>query len=532
MTDTGVSDHRPPGSCGTDLALLDLLLRLDRATSPEDLYQAVDDGLARLVTFDRIAIGIVDTSSHRLRMVHLRGTSLGLPDHYEALPTDERALIHAPLVQGMTVLHTVHPDRDIYRGDAMRREHGMTQALSAPIVAHGVVLGAITLNSTAPDRFSVETATIVEAVARILGLALAANPATGTPVPASQTISDTLGRIAMAETIDEVLDSLYRGVERATGATSLHCVRLDDGAYVFVDGHPGADASQIELDTAGHAIAGALAPLIDASVGTATIPQRAIVTDLELAEPAPARLHPLDALPELPGVGAVVIAPLHAARELLGALVAIWPDTLPAERLPAHARAIFSFSDIAGPSLHRLILLHRLEQRLAEAETIRRLTDSVARSPRLQDALDIICRTSKLVTGVDFVAMVEVTPDHVVWHSASGARDTAFLHRRLPGPAEVLGRLLAHQQEVLLEDARHHPEFTPEMMPVHTAEGLRSTALIPVYVNASMRATVIFGWRRPHTFTPQELATYHALAATAATALASADARIRRGDDV
>jgi transcriptional regulator with GAF, ATPase, and Fis domain len=241
-------------------------------------------------------------------------------------------------------------------------------------------------------------------------------------------------------------------------------------------------------------------------------------------------VHGLDSLPDLTAAGAVVIAPLHAARTVLGALVAIWPDTLPAELLPSHARAIFSFSDLAGPALHRIVLNARLEQRLAEAETIRRLTESIARTPRLEDALDIISRTSRIITGVDFVAVAEATPDHVIWHSVSGARDPSFLHQRLPGPSQVLSTLLAHHQEVLIEDARHHPEYSPELMPVHTAEGLRSTAIIPVYVNARLRATLLFGRRRPHVFTPDELTTFHSIAAAAATAVASADARIRTSD--
>lgn len=533
MTDSSLLGDRAAGPAAVDLVLLDLLQRLDQAEDPDTMYRAAEHALSLLVRPDRIAIGTLDPTTRRLRIVHLRGDSLGLPDHYETLPTDDRSLIHVPLTQGITVMHTLHPDRDIYRGDAMRRSHGMRQALIAPIVGRGVVTGLIALNSTAPDRFSVESASIAETIARMLGLALAAHPDVASPAPPSQVFADTLAHIAMAESIDEVLDCLYRGVERATGATILRFERLDGDTYRYVDGHRPADPTfdAIDLDAVGHALADTLASLIDADIGSDTIPQRAIATDLPISDDATARVHALAALPDLPGVEAVVIAPLHAAREVLGALVAIWPETPTPELLPRHARAIFSFSDIAGPALHRLILVDRLEQRLAETETIRRLTDSIARTPKLQDALDIICRTSRLITGVDFVAIVEVTPEHVIWHSASGAHSIEFLHQRLRGPAGVLGSLLAHKQEVLLEDARHHPEFSPEVMPVHTAEGLRSTAMIPVYVNARVRAAVIFAWRRPHAFTSDELATFHAIAATAATALASSDARMRTDKD-
>lgn len=533
MKDSPGSEIAGERSSRVDLELLDLLQRLDQAADPETMFEAVEQALLRLAGPERIAIGTIDPATRRLRVVRMYGDSLGLPDHYETLPTDDHSLIHVPLTQGISVMHTVRPDRDVYRGDAMRRKRGMQQALVAPVIARGAVVGLLNLNSVAPDRFSVETATVVEAVARMLGLALVAHPDVTSPAPTSQVISETLARIAMAETAADVRACLCQGVERATGASTLHFDRTDDGAYRYAGGHRAADLvlDPLDLDRAGVAIAGALARLIDTSVGQDTVPQRVIVTGLPLGPDAPARVGSPDDLPDLPGVGAVVIAPLHAVREVLGTLVAIWPDSVPAELLPSHARTIFSFSDIAGPALHRLILVDRLEQRLAETETMRRLTDSIARTPRLQDALDIICRTARLVTSADFVAVSEVAPEHVIWHSASGAHSNAFLHQRLPGPAGVLGGLLAHQAAVLIEDARHHPEFSPEAMPVHTAEGLRSTAIIPVYVNARLRAAIVFAWRRPRTFDSNELSTFHALAATASTALASADARMRTDDD-
>jgi GAF domain-containing protein len=533
MTDSPPLDAPAGRPSGVDLALLDLLQRLDQAAEPEAMFEAVEQALLHLARPDRVAIGTLDPTTRRLRVVRLHGDSLGLPDHYETLPADEQSLIHIPLTQGIPVMHTLLPDRDVYRGDPMRRRHGMQQALIAPVVARGAVIGVLMLNSVAPDRFSVETATMVETIGRMLGLALVAHPDVTSPAPTSRVISDTLARIAMAETAANVRECLCHGVERATGASTLLFDRTDTGAYRFVGGHHAPDPAfeRLDLDAVGADIAEAIASLIDASVGRDTVPQRVIVTGLPLGDDAPARIGSPDELPDLPGAGAVVIAPLHAVREVLGALVAILPETVPAELLPGHARAIFSLTDIAGPALHRQILVDRLEQRLAETETMRRLTDSIARTPRLQDALDIICRTSRLITGADFVAIAEVTPEHVIWDSASGAHGTAFLHQRLPGPAGVLGRLLAHQTAVLIEDARHHPEFSPEAMPVHTAEGLRSTAIIPVYVNARVRAAIVFAWRRPRPFGSDEVSTFHALAATTSTALASSDARMRSDDN-
>ncbi len=529
MTDSLRVDATPPHRTSTELTLLDLLQRLDRAADPDAMFEAVEEAVLTFAQPDRLAIGSFDPTTRRIRTERLHGDSLGLPDHYETLPADDRSLVRVPLTEGITVLHTLQPDHDVYRGDAMRRQHGMHQSLVAPVIARGAVIGLLVLDSVAPDRFSVETATVIEAIARMLGLALAVHTDATTPTPASQVISDTLARIAMAESAGAIRECLYRGVEEATDATTLLLDRNDDDTYRYAGAHRASNPAfdTLDLDQVGTTIAGEIANLIDASIGRDTIPQRVIVTDHSPGPGAPARVCSPEALPDMPGVGAMVVAPLHAAREVVGALVAIWPDAVSPDLLPGHARAIFGFCDIAGPALHRLNLIDQLEKQLAETETLRRLTDSIARTPKLQDALDIICRTSRLITGADFVAIVEITADHVIWHSASGAQTTAFLHQRLPGPVGVLGRLLSHQTAVLIDDARHHPEFSPEAMPIHTAEGLRSTSLIPVYVNARVRAAMVFAWRRPHAVESDALSTFHALAATASTALASSDARMR-----
>lgn len=532
MTDSLRTDASATHRSGIELTLLDLLQRLDLAADPDAMFEAVEQAVLRLARPDRVAIGTFDSTTRRIRMARLYGDSLGLPERYETLPADDRSLVRVPLTEGIPVMHTLQPDHDVYRGDAMRRKHGMQQALVVPVTARGAVIGLLVLDSTDPDRFSVETATVVETIGRMLGLGLAAHTDIGRSAPASQVISDTLARIAMAESAEAVRDILVHGIENATGASTLLFDRTDDDTYRYAGGHRAATPAAVSLDPdlAGPAIAGEIARLIDASIGRDTIPQRVIVTGHPLGPDAPARMTSPEALPELPGIGTAAIAPLHAAREVLGALVTIWPDSVAAELLPEHARAVFSFADIAGPALHRMILVDRLEQRLAETETLRRLTDSIARTPKLQAALDIICRTSRLITSADFVAIAEFNAEEVIWHSASGAHSTEFLHQRLPGPVGVLSRLLSHQTAVLIDDARHHPEFSPEAMPIHTAEGLRSTSIIPVYVNARVRAGMVFAWRRPRTVSSDELSTFHALAATASTALASSDARMRTSD--
>ncbi|HYH11139.1 MAG TPA: GAF domain-containing protein, partial [Thermomicrobiales bacterium] len=185
--------------------------------------------------------------------------------------------------------------------------------------------------------------------------------------------------------------------------------------------------------------------------------------------------------------------------------------------------------DIAAPVLHRLRTVERLRHRVAESETIRRLTDSVARTPSFVGALDTICRSAQLITGLDLVATAATTSDYVIWKSACGASDPSFLDTRIEMPNDFLRNIMRRGQEVVMRDVRNHPVLEPRFMPVHTREGLRSSVTTPVYVNARLRALMLFGSRRLREFSRDEVMTMHAIAGTVATAIAASEARMSDG---
>ncbi len=511
--------------------LLDVLRSLEQEAHPAGMYAVIDDALSRRILFDRIAFGRLDQATRRITVEYERGVSLGFPARYETLPTYATSLFNTAVEHGKTVLHHVPDAGELRDGDAVRRKLGIRQALVSPITANGEVSGIILLNSLAPSGFTDSTITTVETFARVLGMALAArqSPSYGTgTMHASETLAITLARIALAETVDEVIDHLYHGIVTTTGASILRFSRSPEGAYAFEDARQGPDC-HLDLWQTGRAIAGRLHGLIDANVAFGAIPQRAIFADRHSSDlDALAQLHDAGTLDKRLHGAVAAATPLHAARDVLGALVTVWPGPTVDTTLPDHIRTVFSFGDLAGPAIHRLILLQRLEQRVAEIDTIRRLTDSVARTPRYHDALDIICRTSHLITGFDFVAVLETATDHLTWRAVAGARDTSYLNQRHPARHRAIARIEQSDEEVIIPDVHRDPEFTPELMPVHRAEGLRSTALIPVYVNARLRAAMVFASRQLHTYTESELAVLHSLAATVATAIASDDARLRQ----
>ena len=527
MTNTREDQH---------IGILDLLRELDRHQDAEALYDTVHQTLAQHVMFDRLAIGLVDGDTRRITTVYDRGMSTGLPVGHETLPPDQRSLTLSVVRDGASVLHTVPPDVDAYRGDAIRRQFGLWQVLITPIVIDGGVYGVLKIYSNDPRRFDNGTVALVEAYSRALGLAIAAKNATTVPrwqSIADEVLADTASRIARAERVEQLADDLHRGLHEATGASTIRLMRNAHGTYELAEARymTALRSGDQQVAQAANEIASQIPELIAQDEAQFGRPRTTLFMDAAASVRSSVQARPLGSVADPITTPGLILTPLHTGREVLGAIVGAWPANTSPEHIAGCALFFDRLGDLVGPALHRLLLLDRLEQRLSEIETIRRLTDSIARTPEFQEALEIICRTAQLLTGQDFIGIAETATDHMTWHAAAGALDTGFLHRHIAGPNHVLKRVLHGRQDIVMEDVRQDVQYTPEIMPIHMRENLRSSVIVPVYVNASLRAIMIFGSRRLRRYSTDEIANLHSLAATVATAFASADARLRATDN-
>jgi GAF domain-containing protein len=345
-----------------------------------------------------------------------------------------------------------------------------------------------------------------------------------------QAVAAAAERFTRATTPQELLDQLEGSIVATTDAALLR-FEVDGRDVRYAEHrnlHPGMLFAE-PIEEVGSRMTNWMKEILETELAAAT--RTVLLTDPEGVP----HLERDIAVRELEAcalwTSAVAITVLRGPEAPRGIIVAAWPDRVSREVAARATVLIDQLSTIAGPLLDRLVELEGLRHQVGELEVIRRLIDNVARTPQLQDALDIICRTTSLVTNLDFVAVAETVDNHVIWRALSGAQDSTFLHQRVAVPPHILDEILQHRYEIILDDVRRYPDMTPEIMPLHTREDLRSTVVLPVHVNVRLRALIVASQRHLHTFSDTELSLLHALAGTVATAIAAADARLLDAGD-
>lgn len=338
-------------------------------------------------------------------------------------------------------------------------------------------------------------------------------------------LAEAAEHFARATTPRELIDRLEDSITAATDATLIR-FELDGKHVRYADHrnlHPGMLFGE-PIEEAGSRMASWVEGILETEVTAKT--RTVLLADPEVA----GTLERGIAFRELEAcalwVSAVAITVLRDREEPRAIIVAAWNVRVSQEATADAASWVDQLSAIAGPLLDRLAEMEALRHQVGELSIVRRLIDGVARAPSLQDALDLICRTTHLVTNLDFVAVAETVSDQVIWRAVAGAQDPTFLRQRVPVPPHILDEILQHRYEIILDDVHRYPDMTPEIMPVHTREKLRSTVVLPVHVNVRLRGLIIASQRRLHTFSDIELSLLHALAGTVATAIAADDVRM------
>ncbi|PYR88117.1 MAG: hypothetical protein DMF84_29460 [Acidobacteria bacterium] len=144
-------------------------------------------------------------------------------------------------------------------------------------------------------------------------------------------------------------------------------------------------------------------------------------------------------------------------------------------------------------------------------------------SPRLEDVLGAILRLSSDLVSADGYAVWRLDTVRKVWHVASHAGVSpdfaAAMISSFQGQpaAPVRSRDPIEAQNVddlpLLESRRE----------AYAREGIRSMLAIPLVIHDEATATLVFYYRTPHTFTPDDIEIARALGNLAGAALRTAD---------
>jgi signal transduction histidine kinase/DNA-binding response OmpR family regulator len=103
-----------------------------------------------------------------------------------------------------------------------------------------------------------------------------------------------------------------------------------------------------------------------------------------------------------------------------------------------------------------------------------------------------------------------------------GVATRAFLDTVFPPFKGTAGRAIQQQAPVVIENLGENPEVPPEEFPIHMAEGAKAALGVPLFRNDRPVGALIVSFRRPHTFSAEEIDLATALAAYASVAIENA----------
>ncbi len=160
---------------------------------------------------------------------------------------------------------------------------------------------------------------------------------------------------------------------------------------------------------------------------------------------------------------------------------------------------------------------------LWEQETLSSIDRQLLGIVDLQKVLDIILQQVLLLTRAQFagIAMIDVENQQAHWRATRGNRSQAAgIFFRLNAP---LMSLFHGRDQLMLEDFRKEGQFAVSDLPPLDAEGIVSTAFLPLVVNGQARGRLIVGFRQPHRFPEREIRVLTSMAEKSSIALTSGE---------
>jgi signal transduction histidine kinase len=143
-------------------------------------------------------------------------------------------------------------------------------------------------------------------------------------------------------------------------------------------------------------------------------------------------------------------------------------------------------------------------------------------SPRIEDTLNAILTLAGEVVSADGYAVWRLDPTRGVWHVASHAGVSAeFAAAMVSSYQGQPAAPVASAEPLAAEDVTTLPQLAGRQ-DAYAREGIRALLAIPLKVETELTASLVFYYRAPHKFGPEEIEITSALGNLAAAALRAA----------
>jgi signal transduction histidine kinase len=234
------------------------------------------------------------------------------------------------------------------------------------------------------------------------------------------------------------------------------------------------------------------------------------------------------------GVKAAAATPLVVERRAVGALVARsrFIKAFTAQQV----ETLVLLAGQAGPALEIARLFFESEQRCAEAEGLAELARQCASDPDTDRVVSLVTESACRLLGADYAGLALTTPDgDRAWRSVWGTRTDAWRSvERLRGRGPVT-RALEQRRTIVVERLGESADFPLANLPLHSAEGGRTTLATPLFSREGALGALVLGWRSDVHLSQRQVRLAEALAGHAAVVFDSVRGRERlaaRADEV
>jgi signal transduction histidine kinase/putative methionine-R-sulfoxide reductase with GAF domain len=492
------------------LRVLDDLTRLVVSSdSLDDVLRVFAQGLATLVTFDSLAVALVDAERDEFEVIDVAGRNVsGIAPRDGRLPV-EKTLLAEVVAGGMPVRVDDLTAAGVPESSrAALTARGWRSIVLAPLISRDKVFGAVSLVSARRAGFDDGDVESVVELARPLASAIEQRRLVDESRRRAEELSalySTSQLITSRLDVASVLDRIARSVTSLIGSTGCGIGLLDASrarlVHAAAHGYKSGEWRALAL------------PVGEGIMGRAAETEAPLRVDDVRRDPRSARRD----VDEREGIRSMLCVPLRVAGQMLGVISAF--STRPSAFTAHHQRVLEAFAEQAGIAVQNAQLFEESVRRARETRALLEAGRAVTASLDLGRTITVIMEQARAVLGVHSCSIMTLDPQTRTLAAVASldlpqAMATTIRVKEGQGVSgEAVAELRPKQSADLWSDPRvQFPELP-------RASGLRSMLTAPLRVGAKAIGAILVFRQDVHVFTPAEEELLLALADQAAIAM-------------
>jgi two-component system, NtrC family, sensor kinase len=490
-------------------ALNEITRLLVSGDSLDDVFRAFVEGLARLVTFDSVAVSLMDPERGEFEVIDVVARSVPRAAPRDVRLPVERTLLEQVIAGGAPLrVDDLEAPSVPSASRATLVARGWRSAVLAPLVTQGGVFGAVTLVSARLAAFDDADVESALELARPLASAIEQRRLLDESRRRAEELAALYGTsqlITARLDVASVLERISRSVTALIGSTGCGIGLLDTARGVLV--HAAAHGYRSEEWRA------LAMPVGEGLMGRCAETGQAVLVDDVRRDPRSARRD----VDERESIRSMLCVPLRIAGSLLGVISAF--STRPAAFSSHHQRVLEAFAEQAGIAIQNAQLFEESVRRARETRALFEAGRAVTASLDLGRTISVIMEQARAVLGVESCGIMTLDPDTRVLSSIASLdlpNDMVSQVQIREGEG-VTGMAVAERRPVQSADLWNDPRVRYPQLP--RAQGLRSLLAAPLRVGDTAIGAILVFRRDVHEFSAAEEELLLALADQAAIAM-------------